>query len=162
VVEVNDLQKRRVVGKLERHLGPLRGRRVAMLGLAFKANTDDMREAASLVLCDRLRSEGATVVAYDPVAMDNARSLLAGDVQLASSMLEAVTGADAAVIVTEWGEFRSLASEQVRRAMRTPLIVDGRNLLDPEHVRAAGFTYESVGRPADPREVVRVVAGGTA
>ena len=72
MIEVNELQKRRVVGKLEKHLGPLRGRRVAVLGLAFKANTDDMREAASLVLCDRLRAEGAAVVVYDPVAMENA------------------------------------------------------------------------------------------
>jgi UDPglucose 6-dehydrogenase len=160
VVEVNDLQKRRVVGKLERHLGSLRGRRIAMLGLAFKANTDDMREAASLVLCDRLRSEGATVVAYDPVAMENARALLASDVLLAGSVLEAVTGADAAVVVTEWGEFRSLASAQVREAMATPLIVDGRNLLDPEQVRRAGFLYESVGRPSDAvRETIRAGTG---
>jgi UDPglucose 6-dehydrogenase len=131
-----------------------------MLGLAFKANTDDMREAASLVLCDRLRSEGATVVAYDPVAMENARALLASDVLLAGSVLEAVTGADAAVVVTEWGEFRSLASAQVREAMATPLIVDGRNLLDPEQVRRAGFLYESVGRPSDAvRETIRAGTG---
>ncbi len=147
VIEVNDLQKRRVVGKLEKHLGQLRGRRVALLGLAFKANTDDMREASSLVLAARLRSEGAKVVAYDPVAMGAAAELLGDRVELAGSMVEAVTGADAAVIVTEWGEFRSLASSTVRRAMANPLIVDGRNLLDPGQARAAGFVYESVGRP---------------
>ncbi len=156
VIEVNDLQKRRVVGKLEKHLGSLRGRRVAVLGLAFKANTDDMREASSLVLCDRLRAEGATVVAYDPVAMSNASELLAADITLAGSMLEAVSGADAAVIVTEWGEFRGLASHAVRDAMARPLIVDGRNLLDPDQARAAGFAYESVGRPSDPADVVSV------
>jgi UDP-glucose 6-dehydrogenase len=148
VIEVNELQKRRVVGKLERHLGPLRGRKIAMLGLAFKANTDDMREASSLVLSARLLAEGAQVVAYDPVAMDAAHDHLSEGVTLASSVLEAVSGADAAVIVTEWGEFRTLASSEVRNAMATPLIVDGRNLLDPDQVRAAGFLYESVGRPS--------------
>ncbi|HEY0389982.1 MAG TPA: nucleotide sugar dehydrogenase [Gaiellales bacterium] len=148
VIEVNELQKRRLVGKLERHLGPLRGRRIAMLGLAFKANTDDMREASSLVLSARLLAEGARVIAYDPVAMQAAGDLLGENVELADSMIAAVKGADAAVIVTEWGEFRSLASPAVREAMATPLIVDGRNLLDPDQARAAGFLYESVGRPS--------------
>jgi UDPglucose 6-dehydrogenase len=152
VIEVNDLQKRRVVGKLERHLGSLRGTRIALLGLAFKADTDDMREASSLVLAGRLRAEGATVVGYDPVAMQNAAELLGDDVELAGSMLEAVTGADAAVIVTEWGEFRQLCTRAVREAMRTPLVVDGRNLLDPAAARAAGFAYESVGRPSAPAD----------
>ena len=156
VIEVNELQKRRVVGKLEKHLGSLRGRRIAMLGLAFKANTDDMREASSLVLAARLRAEGAEVVGYDPVAMGNARAALGDGVELAGSLVEAVTGADAAVIVTEWGEFRHLATRAVREAMATPLIVDGRNLLDPRQVRAAGFAYESVGRPADPADVLRL------
>jgi UDPglucose 6-dehydrogenase len=155
VIEVNDLQKRRVVGKLERHLGPLRGSRIALLGLAFKADTDDMREASSLVLAARLRAEGATVVGYDPVAMPNAAALLGDEVEFAGSVLDAVTGADAAVIVTEWGEFRSLCTPAVRAAMRTPLVVDGRNLLDPDEVRAAGFAYESVGRPSDPSGLLR-------
>ncbi len=151
VIEVNELQKRRVVGKLERHLGPLRGRRIALLGLAFKANTDDMREASSLVLSARLLAEGAHVVAYDPVAGPAARRVLDDRVELADSMLEAVRGADAAVVVTEWGEFRSLASAVVRDSMATAVIVDGRNLLDPAQARAAGFAYESVGRPgSDP------------
>jgi UDPglucose 6-dehydrogenase len=146
VIEVNELQKRRLVGKLEKHLGQLRGRRIALLGLAFKANTDDMREASSLVLSARLLAEGADVVAYDPVAADNARGLLDSRVELAGSVIGAVRDADAAVIVTEWGEFRSLPTTAVRDAMATPLIVDGRNLLDPALVRAAGFVYESVGR----------------
>ncbi|HYX83765.1 MAG TPA: UDP-glucose/GDP-mannose dehydrogenase family protein [Gaiellales bacterium] len=158
VIEVNDLQKRRVVGKLEKHLGSLRGRRVALLGLAFKANTDDMREASSIVLAARLRAEGASVVGYDPVAAGNARAALGDGVELAGSLIEAVTGADAAVIVTEWGEFRHLASRVVREAMAAPLIVDGRNLLDPEQARAAGFAYESVGRPSDPADILRVAA----
>jgi len=155
VIEVNDLQKRRTIGKLEKHLGSLRGTRIALLGLAFKADTADMPEASSLVLAARLRAEGATVVAYDPVAMRNAASVLGDDVELASSMREAVTGADAAVIVTEWGEFRQVVSAGVRDAMRTPLIVDGRNLLDPEQARAAGFAYESVGRRSDPADLTR-------
>ena len=145
VIEVNELQKRRVIGKLEKHLGKLRGKVVAVLGLAFKANTDDLREAPSLVLVERLRAEGAEVRTWDPVA--DARDILQG-VEPCETVLEAVTGADAAVIVTEWDELRSLATEEVRQAMQRPLIVDGRNLLDPERARAAGFVYEGMGRAA--------------
>jgi UDPglucose 6-dehydrogenase len=145
VIEVNELQKRRVVGMLTRHLGGLRGRTVAILGLAFKPNTNDMRDAPSLVLAQRLLAEGAEVRGWDPVALEAARGLMRG-VDLRPTILEAVTGADAAVIVTEWEELRALASLEVREAMRTPLIVDGRNLLDPEAARAAGFTYDSIGR----------------
>src|SRR5215471_13324313 len=145
VIEVNELQKRRVVGKLKRHLGPLTGRRVALLGLAFKPNTDDMREAPSIVLAARLLAEGAEVRGWDPVA-DGAA--LPGGVEVVGSVLEAVGGADAAVIVTEWPELRDLARDDVRAAMANPLIVDGRNLLDPAQARAAGFVYEAIGRPS--------------
>jgi UDPglucose 6-dehydrogenase len=145
VIEVNELQKRRVIGKLEKHLGKLSGKTIALLGLAFKPNTDDLREAPSLVLASRLLAEGAEVRAWDPVA--DARRLLQG-VTFCESVLEAVTGADAAVIVTEWDELRSLASAEARDAMKTPVIIDGRNLLDPEEARAAGFTYEGIGRAA--------------
>jgi UDPglucose 6-dehydrogenase len=147
VIDVNELQKRRVVQKLQARLGSLGGKVVTLLGLAFKANTNDLREAPSLVLAPRLAAEGAVVRAWDPVALEEARAILA-DVELHESLLEAVTGADAAVIVTEWPELRDLASPEVFAAMRTPLIVDGRNLLDPASVRAAGFEYESVGRPS--------------
>jgi UDPglucose 6-dehydrogenase len=147
VIEVNELQKRRVVGKLEKHLGKLRGKTVAVLGLAFKPDTNDLREAPSLVLVERLLAEGAEVRTWDPVA--DASDLLRA-ASSCDSVLEAVTGADAAVIVTEWDELRSLASEGVREAMRRPVIVDGRNLLDPEQARAAGFTYEGIGRGASP------------
>jgi UDPglucose 6-dehydrogenase len=153
VIEVNELQKRRVVGKLVKHLGPLRNRTIALLGLAFKPNTNDMREASSLVLASRLLAEGAFVRAWDPVALDEARAHLKG-VQLTETLLEAVEGADAAVIVTEWDDLRGLASAGVRAAMRKPLIVDGRNLLDPEAVRAAGFTYEGIGRAASSLRAV--------
>ncbi|HEV2592308.1 MAG TPA: UDP-glucose/GDP-mannose dehydrogenase family protein [Gaiellaceae bacterium] len=147
VIEVNELQKRRVIGKLNRHLGSLQGKTIALLGIAFKPNTDDMREAPSIVLASRLLAEGARVRAWDPVA--DASKLPQG-VEAASSVVEAVADADAAVIVTEWDELKGLASSEVRAAMRTPLIVDGRNLLDPEETRRAGFAYEGIGRPAAP------------
>ncbi len=151
VIEVNELQKRRVIAKLARHLGSLRGKKVALLGLAFKPDTDDMREAPSIVLASRLLAEGADVRAWDPVADGTA---LPKGVDVLSSVLEAVEGADAAVIVTEWQELRDLAREEVRVAMANPLIVDGRNLLDPDAVRAAGFDYEGIGRPVSPADVL--------
>ena len=147
VIEVNELQKRRVVAKLTKHLRSLYGKRVALLGLAFKPDTDDMREASSLVLAARLRGEGAQVVAFDPVAHDRAAELLPG-VELADSALEALEGADAAVLVTEWSEFAELDWDEVARRMANPLVVDGRNFLDAEAVRAAGIAYEGIGRPA--------------
>jgi len=147
VIEVNELQKRRVIGKLEKYLGKLRGKTIALLGLAFKPNTDDLREAPSLVLASRLLAEGAEVRTWDPVA--DASRLLQG-VTFCDSVLDAVSGADAAVIVTEWDELKTLASEEVRGAMRRPLILDGRNLLDPEQARAAGFDYEGIGRASSP------------
>jgi len=143
VWEVNELQKRRVVQKLQKHLGTLRGKTIALLGLAFKPNTDDMREAPSRVIAYRLLSEGATVRAWDPVAHP---SDLHG-IELAESIMDAVRDADAAVIVTEWPELATVASAEVREAMARPVIIDGRNLLDPKAVRAAGFTYEGIGRP---------------
>jgi UDPglucose 6-dehydrogenase len=151
VIEVNELQKRRVIGKLTRHLGPLRGKTVALLGLAFKANTDDMREAPSIVLASRLLAEGANVRAWDPVA-DGTK--LPKGVDIVDSVRDAVRDADAAVIVTEWDELRSLASDEVRGLMANPLIVDGRNLLDPEETRRAGFSYEGIGRPTSPADVL--------
>jgi UDPglucose 6-dehydrogenase len=143
VIEVNDLQKRRVVTKLQQRLGSLRRKKIALLGLAFKPNTDDMRQAPSLVLASRLQTEGAVVHAWDPLVKSHAA--LDG-VVMEASLLDAVRDADAAIIVTEWPELEGLASGEVREAMRTPLIVDGRNLLDPDAARAAGFDYEGIGR----------------
>ena len=148
VIDVNELQKRRVVGKLKHHLGPLAGRRIALLGLAFKPDTDDMRDAASLVLAARLQGEGAEVRAYDPIAEQRARELLP-DVEISDSPASALEGADAAILVTEWPEFAELDWEESARRMANPLLVDGRNFLDPARLRAAGFTYEGIGRPAD-------------
>jgi UDPglucose 6-dehydrogenase len=148
VIEVNELQKRRVIGKLTKHLGSLVERRIALLGLAFKANTDDMREASSLVLSARLQGEGAVVVAYDPVAHEGAAGILP-TVELAASAEEALRGADAAILVTEWPEFAELDWSALASQMASPLLVDGRNFLDPETLRAAGFTYEGIGRGTD-------------
>jgi UDPglucose 6-dehydrogenase len=147
VIEVNELQKRRVMSKLSKHLDSLVGKRVALLGLAFKPDTDDMREASSLVLAARLEGEGARVVAFDPVAEERAAELLPS-VEMAPSALEALEGADAAVLVTEWPEFAELDWPEVARRMANPLLVDGRNFLDPAAVRAAGIMYEAIGRPS--------------
>jgi UDPglucose 6-dehydrogenase len=145
VIEVNELQKRRVLGKLSKHLGSLVGKRIALLGLAFKPDTDDMREASSLVLASRLQGEGAEVVAYDPVAAKAATGLLPA-VAMADSAAAALEGADAAVLVTEWSEFAELDWSAIAARMREPVLIDGRNYLDPETLRAAGFTYEGIGR----------------
>ncbi len=145
VIEVNELQKRRVVAKLQKHLGSLVGKRIALLGLAFKAHTDDMREASSLVLAARLQADGAQVMAYDPVAEREARKLMVG-VEFADSALGALQGADACILVTEWPEFAELDWSEVAERMPGRLIIDGRDFIDPQEVRRAGFEYEGIGR----------------
>jgi UDPglucose 6-dehydrogenase len=156
VIEVNELQKRRVVQKLQKHLGSLVGKRVALLGLAFKPHTDDMREASSLVLAARLEGEGAEVAAYDPVAGEVAREML-GSVEFHGSALAVLEGADAAILVTEWPEFAELDWSVAAERMARPLLIDGRNFLDPALLRGAGFEYEGIGRAIDTS-----VAAGTA
>jgi UDPglucose 6-dehydrogenase len=153
VIEVNELQKRRVIGKLAKHLGALRGKTVALLGLAFKPETNDLREASSLVLSSRLLAEGARVRAWDPVALEEARPLLRG-AELVESLADALRGADAAVLVTEWDELRGLPTAEHAALMRNPFLVDGRNMLDPEAARAAGFTYEGIGRASSALRAV--------
>ncbi len=145
VIEVNELQKRRVIGKLHKHLGGLVGKRVALLGLAFKPNTDDMREASSLVLSARLSADGASVAAYDPVAEEQARRLVGG-IDFADSALNAVADADAVVLVTEWPEFFELDWAEVAKAMKGEVVIDGRNALDAQAIRRAGLLYEGIGR----------------
>ncbi len=145
VIEVNELQKRRVIGKLHRHLGSLRDRRVALLGLAFKPHTDDMREAPSIVLAGRLLAEGADVRAWDPI-VDG--SDLHG-VEIAADPAAAAAGADAVVIVTEWPELKEVDWAAVAGSMRTPVLIDGRNFLDPAQMESAGFRYEGIGRAAE-------------
>jgi UDPglucose 6-dehydrogenase len=148
VIEVNELQKRRVIKKLTNRLGSLVGKRVALLGVSFKPNTDDMRGASSLVLAARLQGEGAIVAAYDPVAMERAKEELP-EVEMCDSALEALDGADAAVLVTEWPEFAELDWVEVAGRMARPLIVDGRNFLDAEALKSAGFEYEGIGRAGE-------------
>ena len=144
VIEVNELQKRRIIGKLQKHLGALAGKTIALLGLAFKPDTDDMREASSLVLAARLQGEGAKVRGYDPVAREAAGKLLPS-VELTESAADALEGADAAVIVTEWPEFAELDWTSLRERMAKPVVVDGRNFLDGRALSKAGFEYEGIG-----------------
>jgi UDPglucose 6-dehydrogenase len=145
VTEVNELQKRRVVSKLQRQLGNLAGKRIGLLGLAFKPETDDMRGASSLVLAARLLAEGAVVSAYDPIAEQEACKLMP-QLVYCDSAFAAVQDADAIVLVTEWKELRELDWSEVAGRMRGDVLIDGRNALDPEAVRAAGLHYEGIGR----------------
>ena len=154
VEQVNEAQKRVLVDKIVARLGEdLSGRTVALWGLAFKPDTDDMREAPSRVIIEALVARGARVVAYDPIAMDEARRIFAGDtrVTFAKSPLAAVDGADALVVVTEWQEFRSPDFDDLAQRLRTPLVFDGRNLYPPEAVRSAGLEYFGIGRPPAQR-----------
>jgi UDPglucose 6-dehydrogenase len=144
-LEVNELQKRRIVAKLQKHLGQLVGKRIGLLGLAFKPDTDDMRDAASLVLAARLQAEGARVTAFDPVAEAVARGLITG-VEFCPSAMDCVEGCDAIVLVTEWRQFAELDFAEVARRMRGQLVLDGRNFFDPAAIQSAGLTYEGVGR----------------
>jgi UDPglucose 6-dehydrogenase len=145
VIEVNELQKRRVIGKLQQRLGSLRGRKVALLGLAFKPNTDDMREAPALVLAGRLIAEGADVLAWDPIAKVDGG--LHG-VEQVETVEQALDGADAAVLVTEWPQLGELDWRAAAGRMRNPLLIDGRNMLEPDEMREAGWAYEGIGRAA--------------
>jgi UDPglucose 6-dehydrogenase len=127
-------------------LGPLDGRVIAVLGLAFKPNTDDMREAKSVEVVQGLLRQGAAVRAYDPVAMPNARRVLPTAVTYCESPYEAASGADAVALITEWNEFKFLNLERLRGVLRRPAIFDGRNLWEPERMRRLGFEYHSIGR----------------
>ncbi len=149
VESANDAQKQVLVDKIVRRFGAdLSGRRIAVWGLAFKPNTDDMREASSRVLIHELLARGATITAYDPVAMDEARRLFGDEPRIAyaTSPMRAVEGADALAIVTEWKEFRSPDFAQLRATLKTPVVFDGRNLYEPALVREAGLDYEPIGR----------------
>ena len=149
VEAVNDEQKTVLVRKARLRFGSLAGKRFALWGLAFKPNTDDMREAASRSVMESLWAEGATVAAYDPIAADECRRLYGErpDLTLAASPLEAVRSADALIVVTEWKEFRSPSFEEIKARLNTPVIFDGRNLYDPAIVARYGIEYHSIGRP---------------
>jgi UDPglucose 6-dehydrogenase len=147
VEAVNESQKRRLVTKMETHFGSLKGKRIALWGLAFKPKTDDMREAPAVPLVHGLLAAGATVHAYDPEAMKVARSIFGSKIQYAENSYAALTGADALAIITEWNEFREPDYVRMRKLMRSPTIFDGRNIYNPENLRALGFNYISMGRP---------------
>jgi UDPglucose 6-dehydrogenase len=144
VLEVNALQKRRVVTKLKQRLGRLRGKKVALLGLTFKPNTDDLREASSIILAARLQGEGVTVTAHDPMIPAGDHALFPG-VTIVDDPLAALSGADAAVLVTEWAEFGRLDWSAAAVAMRRPLLIDGRNFLSPAVAAEAGLEYDGIG-----------------
>ena len=146
IVEINRERAAHLVETVAKALGPLDDKTVAVLGLAFKPNTDDMREAKSVEVVQLLHAAGATIRAYDPAAMDNARRLLPAGVTFSDSPYEAAEGAHAAVLVTEWNEFKYLNLERLRGLLKRPVIFDGRNLWEPERMRRLGFTYYSVGR----------------
>jgi UDPglucose 6-dehydrogenase len=146
VDETNDAQKSILVPRIEKHLGGLAGKTVAVWGLAFKPRTDDMREAPAISIIEALLSRGAAVRAYDPKAEEQARRVLGDRVTLCARAYEAVTGADALVVVTEWNEFREPDFGRIRSLMRTPAVFDGRNIYDPKVLRDNGFHYEGIGR----------------
>jgi len=146
VARVNDTRPDRVIAKTQRVLWNLEGKRIAVWGLSFKDGTDDLREAPALRLIARLVELGASVVAYDPVALEQMRNEMP-DVPLAQDPYQAAGGADAILICTEWPEFREVDFGRLRSLMTQPIIVDGRNMLDRESVASAGFVYASMGRP---------------
>jgi UDPglucose 6-dehydrogenase len=147
VEAVNERQKLRLLVKMEAHFGSLKGKRIAVWGLAFKPRTDDMREAPAVPLIQGLLAAGASVHAYDPEAMKVARTIFGTKINYADNSYAALTGADALAIVTEWNEFREPDYARMRKLMRTPVIFDGRNIYSPDQIRAQGFTYSSMGRP---------------
>ena len=149
VEAVNERQKVRLLAKMKAQFGSdsLKGKRIGIWGLSFKPRTDDMREAPSVPLINGLLAAGATVQAYDPEAMKVARSVFGSKISYAENSYAALAGADALVIVTEWNEFREPDFARMRKLLRSPVIFDGRNLYRPEHIRAQGFTYVSIGRP---------------
>ncbi len=146
VETANDAQKDRLFAKVVRCVGGLRGKRIAIWGLAFKPNTDDMRESPALVLIDQLLTAGAEVVAHDPVAMPEAERRMGTSIIYAASGYDALEGANALVVVTDWNEYRHPDFPRMKLALREPVVVDGRNLYDAAKMRALGFTYDSIGR----------------
>src|SRR5258706_9640796 len=146
VEDVNDRQKERLVDKIEAYLPNLKGRTIAAWGLAFKPPTDDMREAPAIPIIERLLARGVTVRAYDPAAAPVARGIFGDRITLCDKSYEALSGADALAVVTEWNEFREPDFAKMQSLMKAPIVFDGRNIYSPEHMRALGFTYFSIGR----------------
>jgi UDPglucose 6-dehydrogenase len=153
----NAAQQARFADRILQRLGGIRGRTIGVLGLAFKADTDDVRDSPGLLLAGRLLDAGAAVRAYDPQASANALRELP-QLQVVETPTEALRDADAAVIATEWPAFRTLDWNELRGVMRQPLVFDGRRLLDPDLLRSLGYRYEAVGSPASADDAVRTVA----
>ncbi len=146
VVRVNDRQRQTMIAKIRTTIGSLRGKTIGVLGLSFKPNTDDMREAPSVDIIKALLQDGATINAFDPVAAENARQIMP-DINYCKDTYETADGADALVFITEWNQFRSLDLERIKSLMKQPVIVDLRNIYDPAKMADCGFKYASVGRP---------------
>lgn len=156
VINVNNKQQVKLVEKARNRFGSLQGKKVALLGLAFKPNTDDMREAASIVIAKELIKDGAFVVAYDPVAMENAKRVIGDEILYANSIEEALQDADIAMIVTEWDEIKNLSLDTFVRFMKTPVVFDGRNCYALEEVAKHNIEYHSIGRESILRNVVSI------
>ncbi len=148
VMRINDDQRQRFLRKVRSALWTLRGKNIAVLGLAFKGGTDDIRESPALFLVQALLQEGSKIRAYDPAAMERTREILGSSITFANSPYEAAAGADALLILTEWEEFAGLDLQRLRQDLKYPIVIDGRNLYDPEVMAAHGFTYYSIGRAA--------------
>jgi len=159
VMRINEDQRQRFLRKIHSALWTLRGKRLAVLGLAFKGGTDDIRESPAMLLVQTLLQEGCKIAAYDPAAQERAKEVLNSSIEYASDAYEAARDADALLILTEWDEFASLDLDRLHQQLKYPIIIDGRNLYDPEVMAARGFTYYSVGRPAVTAESVPVAAG---
>jgi UDPglucose 6-dehydrogenase len=151
ILDINSARPTRFVEQIRQRLGDLEGKVIGLLGLAFKPNTDDIREARSLEIIRLLLEAGATVKAYDPVAMPRVQPLFP-QVHYCRNAYEVAQNADALALITEWNEFRQLNFERIRHSMRQPNLFDGRNLYDPQRMRKLGFYYYGVGRAADPSE----------
>jgi UDPglucose 6-dehydrogenase len=162
VMRINEEQRHRFLRKVRSALWTLRGKRLAVLGLAFKGGTDDIRESPAILLVQALLQEGCQVAAYDPAAAVRAREVLNSNTEFVGSAYEAAAGADALLILTEWEEFGSLDLERLYKELKYPIVIDGRNLYDPAIMAARGFTYYSIGRPAIASEAHAITATASA
>ena len=147
-MDVNDRQKIKLVDKVINYFGDVKGKKFALWGLAFKPDTDDIREASALYMIDQLSSMGAEIVAYDPEAAENVKDLVGDKIAYASNQYDALNDADALLIATEWSMFRNPDFDKMKSCLKEPLIFDGRNIYDVEDMKAKGFYYNSMGRAA--------------
>jgi UDPglucose 6-dehydrogenase len=158
VMRINEGQRQRFIKKIRTALWTLRGKKLAVLGLAFKGQTDDIRESPAIALVEQLLAEGASVVAYDPAAMDRSRTVLQGRVTFVDDAYHAASCADALLILTDWEEFAQLDLARIHKLLRYPIVLDGRNLYQPEQMEEHGLLYISVGRrPSELKQLAKAV-----